>query len=67
MWPFDFSLIYTVKLAADAIETKLRIQNVGDKTFDFNTLLHTYFLIPVRSRSPLVLLSSESKVVSFYD
>lgn len=47
LWPFDFSLVYTVKLAAETIETKLRVHNVGDKSFDFNTLLHTYFLIPV--------------------
>ncbi|KAG0326826.1 hypothetical protein BGZ99_008928 [Dissophora globulifera] len=45
-WPYDFSLIYTVKLSAESIETHLKIHNVGDKSFDFNTLLHTYFLIP---------------------
>ena len=46
-WPFDFSLVYTVKLAANTIETRLKVHNIGDKAFDFNTLLHTYFLIPV--------------------
>ncbi|KAG0356082.1 hypothetical protein BGZ54_000849 [Gamsiella multidivaricata] len=46
MWPFDFSLVYTVKLGAETIETHLKIQNTGDQAFDFNTLLHTYFLIP---------------------
>lgn len=48
MWPFDFELVYTVILSADTLETHLRVQNIGDKAFDFNTLLHTYFLIPVR-------------------
>ena len=47
MWPFDFSLVYTVKLSADTIETQLRVHNIGTQAFDFNTLLHTYFLIPV--------------------
>ncbi|KAF9194178.1 hypothetical protein BGZ51_000759 [Haplosporangium sp. Z 767] len=46
LWPFDFALVYTVTLAADTLETKLRVQNVGDKAFDFNTLMHTYFLVP---------------------
>lgn len=47
LWPFDFSLVYTVRLTADNIETGLRVHNIGDRAFDFNTLLHTYFLIPV--------------------
>lgn len=47
MWPFDFSLVYTIKLSADTIETQLRVHNIGTQAFDFNTLLHTYFLIPV--------------------
>ncbi|KAF9364898.1 hypothetical protein BGX34_012139 [Mortierella sp. NVP85] len=45
-WPFDFALIYTVKLTALTIETHLKVHNTGDRPFDFNTLLHTYFLIP---------------------
>ncbi|KAI1302086.1 hypothetical protein EDD11_005757 [Mortierella claussenii] len=57
LWPFDFSLIYTVKLVADTIETHLKIHNVGDQAFDFNTLLHTYFLIPDASKVRVVGLS----------
>ncbi|KAF9932692.1 hypothetical protein FBU30_007534 [Linnemannia zychae] len=57
MWPYDFSLVYTVKLTADTIETQLRVHNVGDKSFDFNTLLHTYFLIPDVSKVKVVGLS----------
>lgn len=49
LWPFDFSLVYTVSLTANNIETGLRVHNIGDRAFDFNTLLHTYFLIPVRN------------------
>lgn len=48
LWPFDFSLVYTIVLAADNIKTELRVHNIGDRAFDFNTLLHTYFLIPVK-------------------
>ncbi|KAF9349280.1 hypothetical protein BGX26_012389 [Mortierella sp. AD094] len=57
MWPFDFSLIYTVKLTADTVETHLKIHNIGEKAFDFNTLLHTYFSIPDESKVRVVGLS----------
>ncbi|KAG0372114.1 hypothetical protein BGX24_000725 [Mortierella sp. AD032] len=57
LWPFDFSLVYTVKLTAETIETQLRVHNIGDKSFDFNTLLHTYFLIPDASKVKVVGLS----------
>ncbi|KAI7831252.1 aldose 1-epimerase [Gamsiella multidivaricata] len=57
MWPFDFSLVYTVKLGAETIETHLKIQNTGDQAFDFNTLLHTYFLIPDESKVRVIGLS----------
>ncbi|KAG0050088.1 hypothetical protein BGZ83_005140 [Gryganskiella cystojenkinii] len=57
MWPFDFALVYTVKLSADTIETQLRVHNIGDKAFDFNTLLHTYFLIPDASKVKVIGLS----------
>ncbi|KAG0250370.1 hypothetical protein BG011_008398 [Mortierella polycephala] len=46
LWPFNFTLVYTVTLTADTLETKLHVQNTGDKAFDFNTLMHTYFLVP---------------------
>ncbi|KAG9327665.1 hypothetical protein KVV02_006369 [Mortierella alpina] len=57
MWPFDFELVYTVKLSASTLETHLRVQNIGDKAFDFNTLLHTYFLIPDASKVKVIGLS----------
>ncbi|KAF9099335.1 hypothetical protein BGX29_007164 [Mortierella sp. GBA35] len=57
LWPYEFSLVYTVKLAAETIETQLRVHNVGDKSFDFNTLLHTYFLIPDASKVKVIGLS----------
>ncbi|KAG0227142.1 hypothetical protein BGW41_003961 [Actinomortierella wolfii] len=49
-WPFDFELVYTVCLHADKLETRLRVRNLGDKAFEFNTLLHTYFSISDASK-----------------
>ncbi|KAF9406138.1 hypothetical protein BGZ94_003229 [Podila epigama] len=57
LWPFDFSLVFTVKLTADNIETGLRVHNIGDRAFDFNTLLHTYFLIPDATTVKVIGLS----------
>ncbi|KAG0337184.1 hypothetical protein BG000_005723 [Podila horticola] len=57
LWPFDFSLVYTVRLTADNIETGLRVHNIGDRAFDFNTLLHTYFLIPDASAVKVIGLN----------
>ncbi|KAK9448897.1 galactose mutarotase-like domain-containing protein [Limtongia smithiae] len=45
-WPFDFTLLYTVALGVDTLETKLTVQNSGSVAWDFQTLLHTYFKIP---------------------
>ncbi|KAF9438501.1 hypothetical protein BGZ76_007484 [Entomortierella beljakovae] len=56
-WPYDFSLVYTVKLTVDKIETQLKVHNIGDKAFDFNTLLHTYFSIPDESKVRVIGLS----------
>ncbi|KAG0358553.1 hypothetical protein BG005_002172 [Podila minutissima] len=57
LWPFDFSLVYTVSLTANNIETGLRVHNIGDRAFDFNTLLHTYFLIPDASAVKVIGLN----------
>ncbi|KAK7208057.1 galactose mutarotase-like domain-containing protein [Myxozyma melibiosi] len=45
-WPYNFTLIYTVSLGEDTLETSLSISNPGDVAWDFQTLLHTYFYIP---------------------
>ncbi|KAK5109988.1 hypothetical protein LTR62_006355 [Meristemomyces frigidus] len=44
-WPFDFSLVYSVTLAKDGLSTMLNVQNKGEKSFEFQMLLHTYFKI----------------------
>ncbi|KAK6833636.1 aldose-1-epimerase [Apiospora arundinis] len=45
LWPFSFSLIYSVTLTPDALRTGIVITNDGDQPFEFQTLLHTYFRI----------------------
>lgn len=46
-WPYDFSLQYSVTLSKDGLQTMLSVRNEGDKPFDFQTLFHTYFTVPV--------------------
>ncbi|KAI7335703.1 galactose mutarotase-like protein [Hortaea werneckii] len=44
-WQYDFDLIYSVTLGKDGLQTMLRIHNKGKESFEFQTLLHTYFKI----------------------
>ena len=50
VWPRQrFQLQYTVELGPDQLRTALQIQNMhkaGESTFDFQTLLHTYYAVP---------------------
>ncbi|ORX93429.1 galactose mutarotase-like protein [Basidiobolus meristosporus CBS 931.73] len=50
IWPFAFELVYTVTLKVDTLETTLTVKNTesaeSKKSFDFTTLLHTYFQVP---------------------
>lgn len=41
-WPFGFHLTYTVSLRNNSMETSLRVENIGDKPFDFQALFHSY-------------------------
>ncbi|ORZ02656.1 galactose mutarotase-like domain-containing protein [Syncephalastrum racemosum] len=45
-WPHSFRLTYTVTLTAKSLKTVLVVKNEDEDTFEFNTLLHTYFRIP---------------------
>ena len=47
-WPYDFALVYSVTLFKDGLQTMLNVQNKGDKSLEFQMLLHTYFKIDVR-------------------
>lgn len=46
-WPHSFRLTYTVSLSAKSIKTFFNLKNEDEDTFEFNTLLHTYFSVPV--------------------
>ena len=46
-WPYDFGLVYSVTLSPDSLETNLHVQNKGDKSFEFQSLFHTYLQIKV--------------------
>ncbi|KAK9354128.1 galactose mutarotase-like domain-containing protein [Lipomyces doorenjongii] len=45
-WGFDFTLIYTIALGADTLETAMRVENTSKVNWDFQILFHTYFRIP---------------------
>jgi len=46
VWPFKFSLNYSVSIESDgSLTTKLQVTNKDDKAFTFTTLLHTYFKV----------------------
>lgn len=49
-WPLDFGLVYSVTLSKDSLQTVMNVRNEGEKSFEFQMLLHTYFKIKV-SRS----------------
>ncbi|KAF2657893.1 galactose mutarotase-like protein [Lophiostoma macrostomum CBS 122681] len=44
-WPLDFGLQYSVTLAKDSLQTIVNVRNEGDKSFEFQFLLHTYLRI----------------------
>ncbi|KAI8885651.1 hypothetical protein K501DRAFT_293338 [Backusella circina FSU 941] len=45
-WPHSFRLTYTVTLTSKSIKTFITVKNEDEDTFEFNTLLHTYFELP---------------------
>lgn len=44
-WPYNFTLVYTVRLTAGTLETDLSVENTDTKPFEFNQLFHTYFKV----------------------
>ena len=46
-WSYDFGLVYSVTLNKDSLETTLHVRNTGEKPFEFQALLHTYFRVDV--------------------
>lgn len=49
LWPYSFGLLYSVTLERDSLNTTLVITNDGEEPFEFQTLLHNYFAVKVRS------------------
>lgn len=43
---YDFSLILTVTLGEDFLETHIEVENTGKDDFEFNWLFHTYYRTP---------------------
>ena len=46
-WDYDFALVYSVTLSKNGLQTMLNVQNKGQKSFEFQMLLHTYWKIDV--------------------
>lgn len=44
---YRFGITYSVTLGRDDLETSLAIRNAGEKDFEFQTLLHSYWAIDV--------------------
>ncbi|KAL4815423.1 class II aldolase/adducin N-terminal [Aspergillus spinulosporus] len=44
-WPHEFGLVYSVTLSPEGLGTSLQVRNQGEKSFEFQVLLHTYFAI----------------------
>ncbi|SZF03289.1 unnamed protein product [Blumeria hordei] len=44
-WPYTFGLIYSVTLSKNGLTTSLVVRNGGEKSWDFQALLHTYFRV----------------------
>lgn len=61
-WPYQFSLVYSVTLARGGLSTMLTVNNLGDKAFDFQMLLHTYFRIKDISKTSVTGLLGTSYV-----
>lgn len=47
-WPFEFGLVYSVKLGRGTLETGLHVQNKGGEAFEFQALFHNYLRVEVR-------------------
>lgn len=45
LWPHECRLEYTVKINATELTTGLEVKNIGNNSFVFTPLLHTYFRV----------------------
>ncbi|KAI3432413.1 hypothetical protein D9Q98_003967 [Chlorella vulgaris] len=42
MWPHAFEVAYSVSLHGELLQADMRVQNTGDKPFEFTAALHSY-------------------------
>jgi len=61
-WPYAFGLIYSVTLSRDGLSTSIVVQNDGDKAWEFQTLMHTYFRVKDISAVSVSGLESSSYI-----
>ncbi|KAI2467077.1 galactose mutarotase-like protein [Annulohypoxylon bovei var. microspora] len=45
LWPFTFSIIYSVTLTPENLSTSIVVTNDGNQPFEFQTLMHTYLRV----------------------
>ncbi|KAI9708613.1 MAG: hypothetical protein M1820_003831 [Bogoriella megaspora] len=45
LWPYDFGLVYSVTLGRGGLQTMINVRNEGKESFEFQTLLHSYFRV----------------------
>ncbi|EGP88419.1 unnamed protein product [Zymoseptoria tritici ST99CH_1A5] len=62
-WPYEFALVYSVTLSKDGrLQTMLNVSNSGKESFEFQFLLHSYFLINDITRTQITGLGSETYI-----
>lgn len=45
LWPYTFSIIYSVTLTPESLSTSIVVTNDGDQPIEFQTLMHTYLKV----------------------
>ncbi|KAK4988832.1 hypothetical protein LTR50_003677 [Elasticomyces elasticus] len=66
-WPYDFSLVYSVTLGKDGLQTMLNVRNEGKESFEFQMLLHTYFAVKNISKVSISGLAGTSYIDKVLD
>ncbi|KAL9606885.1 MAG: hypothetical protein Q9167_008134 [Letrouitia subvulpina] len=61
-WNYQFSLVYSVTLNQDSLETSLVIRNTGPINYDFQVLFHTYLAIDDISQTKITGLEDAAFV-----
>lgn len=62
MWPYKFQLQLLIILKASSLSMQLRVTNTGTSSFDFTTLLHTYFRVADISVATVAGLSGKQYI-----